>query len=46
MWSEFRAFLLGRIDFSSLMIVLDSAKGVPASLADARDRGFRCTSSV
>ena len=32
--------LLGRIDFSSLMIVLDSAKGVPASLADARDRGI------
>lgn len=32
--------LLGRIDFSSLMIVLDSAKGVPASLADARERGI------
>jgi len=32
--------LLGRIDFSSLMIVLDSSKGVPASLADARTRGI------
>ena len=32
--------LLGRIDFSSLMIVLDSSKGVPASLADARARGI------
>ena len=27
---------LGRIDFSSLFIVLDSSKGVPMSLADAK----------
>jgi large conductance mechanosensitive channel len=27
---------LGRIDFSSLFFVLDSAKGVPVSLADAK----------
>lgn len=32
--------LLGRIDFSSLMVVLDSSKGLPASLADARERGI------
>lgn len=32
--------LLGRMDFSSLMFVLDSSKGVPASLADARARGI------
>jgi large conductance mechanosensitive channel len=32
--------LLGRMDFSSLMIVLDRSKGVPASLADARARGI------
>jgi large conductance mechanosensitive channel len=31
--------LLGRIDFSSLFVVLDSAKGVPASLADAKAKG-------
>jgi large conductance mechanosensitive channel len=32
--------LLGRIDFSSLMIVLERSKGMPASLADARARGI------
>ena len=32
--------LLGRVDFSSLMIVLDSSKGVPESLADAKARGI------
>jgi large conductance mechanosensitive channel len=31
--------LLGRIDFASLFLVLDSARGVPASLADAKARG-------
>ncbi len=31
---------LGRIDFSSLFYVLDSAKGVPASLADAKAKGI------
>ena len=28
--------LLGRVDFSSLFVVLDRSKGVPASLADAK----------
>ena len=32
--------LFGRIDFSSLFVVLDSAKGVPASLADAKAKGI------
>ena len=32
--------LLGRIDFSSLFYVLDSSKGVPASLADAKAKGI------
>jgi large conductance mechanosensitive channel len=32
--------LFGRIDFSSLFIVLDSSKGVPASLADAKTKGI------
>jgi large conductance mechanosensitive channel len=32
--------LFGRVDFSSLMVVLDSSKGVPVSLADARARGI------
>jgi large conductance mechanosensitive channel len=32
--------LTGRIDFSSLFIVLDSAKGIPASLADAKAKGI------
>jgi large conductance mechanosensitive channel len=31
--------LLGRIDFSSLLIVLDPGQGIPASLADARTQG-------
>ena len=32
--------LLGKIDFSSLFIVLDRAKGVPASLPDAKAKGI------
>lgn len=32
--------LLGNIDFASLFVVLDSSKGVPASLADAKARGI------
>lgn len=32
--------ILGRIDFSSLFYVLDSAAGVPVSLADAKARGI------
>ena len=32
--------LLGRIDFSSLFLVLDESKGLPASLADARTKGI------
>jgi len=31
--------LLGRVDFSSLFVVLDSTKGVPASLAEAKTQG-------
>lgn len=31
---------LGRVDFSSLFVVLDSSKGVPASLADAKAQGI------
>ena len=31
---------LGRIDFSSLYFVLDTARGVPASLADAKAKGI------
>jgi large conductance mechanosensitive channel len=31
---------LGRIDFSSLFYVLDAAKGVPASLAEAKAKGI------
>ena len=31
--------LLGKVDFSSLFYVLDHAKGVPASLADAKAKG-------
>jgi large conductance mechanosensitive channel len=31
---------LGGVDFSSLFAVLDSSKGVPASLADAKARGI------
>jgi large conductance mechanosensitive channel len=30
---------LGRVDFSSLFVVLDSSKGVPASLAEAKAQG-------
>lgn len=32
--------LLGKIDFASLFIVLDHAKGTPVSLADAKTRGI------
>ena len=32
--------LLGGIDFSSLFYVLDSTKGIPASLADAKAKGI------
>jgi large conductance mechanosensitive channel len=31
---------LGGIDFSSLFVVLDSSKGIPASLADAKAKGI------
>ena len=31
---------LGNVDFSSLFYVLDTAKGVPASLADAKAKGI------
>lgn len=31
--------LLGRVDFSSLFVVLDASKGVPASLAQAKEMG-------
>jgi len=32
--------LLGKIDFASLFWVLDNAKGVPASLAEAKEKGI------
>jgi len=32
--------LLGKVDFSSLFLVLDHSKGVPASLADAKTKGI------
>lgn len=32
--------LLGKIDFASLFYVLDSSKGVPISLADAKTKGI------
>jgi large conductance mechanosensitive channel len=32
--------LLGRVDFSSLFVVLDTSKGVPASLAEAKTNGI------
>jgi large conductance mechanosensitive channel len=32
--------VLGKIDFSSLFVVLDQSKGVPASLADAKAKGI------
>jgi large conductance mechanosensitive channel len=31
--------ILGRVDFSSLFVVLDQSRGLPASLADARTQG-------
>ena len=31
--------LLGRVDFSSLFVVLDKSKGIPASLAEAKTQG-------
>jgi len=31
---------LGRIDFSSLFYILDTSKGIPASLADAKTKGI------
>ena len=31
---------LGKVDFASLFLTLDSTKGVPASLADAKARGI------
>ena len=32
--------VLGRIDFAALFVTLDSAKGYPASLADAKAKGI------
>src|SRR5215217_2836277 len=32
--------VLGRVDFSSLFVLLDTSKGVPASLADAKTKGI------
>ena len=32
--------VLGKIDFSSLFVVLDQSKGIPASLADAKTKGI------
>lgn len=32
--------LLGRVDFSSLFVVLDMSRGIPASLADAKAQGI------
>src|SRR2546426_10992409 len=32
--------LLGKVDFSSLFLVLDHSKGIPASLADAKTKGI------
>lgn len=32
--------LVGSVDFSSLFTVLDSSKGIPASLADAKAKGI------
>ena len=31
--------ILGRVDFASLFYVLDTSKGTPASLAEAKERG-------
>ena len=35
-----RGLAFGRVDFSSLFYILDPAKGVPASLADAKAKGI------
>jgi len=32
--------LLGRVDFANLFYVLDSSKGLPASLAEAKTKGI------
>jgi large conductance mechanosensitive channel len=32
--------ILGKIDFASLLVVLDTSKGMPASLADAKAKGI------
>ena len=32
--------LLARVDFSSLFVILDSSKGIPASLAEAKTQGI------
>ncbi|MGH9145151.1 MAG: large conductance mechanosensitive channel protein MscL [Vicinamibacterales bacterium] len=32
--------LLGRVDFSSLFLVLDSSRGIPASIVDAKAKGI------
>ncbi len=32
--------LLGKVDFSSLFVVLDKSKGIPASLAEAKTNGI------
>jgi large conductance mechanosensitive channel len=32
--------VLGKVDFSNLMLVLDYSKGAPASLADAKTKGI------
>jgi large conductance mechanosensitive channel len=32
--------VLGRIDFSSLFLILDATKGIPASLAEAKAKGI------
>ena len=32
--------LLGKVDFASLFVVLDSSKGVPVSLAEAKTKGI------
>jgi large conductance mechanosensitive channel len=32
--------VLGRVDFANLFLVLDSAKGIPASIADAKTKGI------
>jgi large conductance mechanosensitive channel len=32
--------ILGKVDFSSLFLVLDHSKGAPASLADAKTKGI------